>query len=139
MNRSTSAALGVTPVDRVRYDFPFDIAIDSGQVGGPSAGLAFTLAILDRMTPGDLTGPGRVALTGTIELDASVGPVGGVRHKLNAAVSEGANLFLVPPQEYEEAVDASDGRLDVVSVSTLDDALEALEDHGGDPLPADTP
>ena len=129
------AALGVSPVDRVTYEFPVDIAIDSGQVGGPSAGLAFTLAILDRMTPGDLTGPDRVALTGTIELDGSVGPVGGVRHKLNAAVDEGAQLFLVPPEEYDEAVEASRDRVEVVSVATLDEALAALEANGGDPLP----
>lgn len=130
--------LGISLVDRSTYTFPVDIEIDSGKVGGPSAGLAFTLAILDRMTPGSLTGDGRVAVTGTIELDGSVGPVGGVNHKTEAAISEGAKLMLVPPEEYDEAVKASDGRIDVKAVSSLDEALAALEAHGGDPLPAKT-
>ena len=127
--------LGVSTVDRSTYTFPVDIAIDSGKVGGPSAGLAFTLAILDRMTPGSLTGDDRVAVTGTIELDGSVGPVGGVRHKTEAAISEGARLMLVPPAEYDEAVEAADGRIEIESVSSLDEALAALEAAGGDPLP----
>jgi PDZ domain-containing protein len=129
------AALGVQPVDRYRYGFPFDIRIDTGKVGGPSAGLAFTLAILDRMTPGSLTGNDRTAVTGTIELDGRVGPVGGVRHKTEAAISEGAKLFLVPPEEFEEAKDAARGRIAIEQVRTLDDALDALVAHDGDPLP----
>jgi len=131
-----TAALGVSPVDRVTYDFPVDVAIDSGKVGGPSAGLAFTLAILDRLTPGSLTGDERVAVTGTIELDGSVGPVGGVNHKTEAAIREGAKLFLVPPDELAQAKATADGRLDVQAVSSLDEALAALEAFGGDPLPA---
>ena len=129
------AALGVSPVDRVAYTFPVDITIDTGKVGGPSAGLAFTLAILDRMTPGSLTGGDRMAVTGTIELDGTVGPVGGVKHKTEATISEGAEVFLVPPEEYQEAVDAADGRIQIEKVRTLDEALAALEEHGGDPLP----
>jgi PDZ domain-containing protein len=130
-----TAALGVTPVDRATFEFPVDIEIDTGQVGGPSAGLAFTLAILDRLTPGPLTGEEQVGVTGTIELDGRVGPVGGVRHKIGAALREGATVFLAPPDEYEEAVEAADGRLEVRSVATLDEALAALEDLGGEPLP----
>ncbi|HRW38524.1 MAG: hypothetical protein KDB04_07045 [Acidimicrobiales bacterium] len=129
------AVLGVSVADRVSYEFPIDIRIDSGKVGGPSAGLAFTLAILDRLTPGRLTGDGRVAVTGTIELDGSVGPVGGVQHKARAAIREGAELMLVPPDEYDEAVEAADGRLDVEAVASLDDALDALAAHGGSGLP----
>ena len=130
--------LGVSPVDRVRYGFPLDIRIDTGQVGGPSAGLAFTLAILDRLTPGSLTGDDRVAVTGTIEVDGSVGPVGGVDHKTEAAISEGAKLFLVPPDEYELAKKTARGRIEIEQVSSLDEALAALEAHGGDPLPEAT-
>lgn len=129
------AALGVSPVDKVKYDFPVKVTIDTGRVGGPSAGLAFTLAILDRLTPGSLTGSQRAAVTGTIEVDGTVGPVGGVKHKTEAAISEGAKVFLVPPDEYQEAVDAARGRIEIRSVSTLDEALAALEDLGGDPLP----
>ena len=128
------AQLGVSLDERPSYDFPVKVDIDSGQVGGPSAGLAFTLAILDQLTPGDLTGPGRVAVTGTIELDGSVGPVGGVAQKTEAAVEAGAKSFLVPPDEFADATAAARGRLTVRQVSSLDEALSALEEAGGDPV-----
>lgn len=128
--------LGVSLADRARYTFPVDIEIDTGQVGGPSAGLAFTLAILDRMTPGSLMGDQRVAVTGTIELDGSVGEVGGVDHKTEAAIREGAKLFLVPPGELELARKTAGDRIRVKAVRTLDEALKALEGAGGTPLPA---
>jgi Lon-like protease len=129
------AMLGVSLDDRPSYDFPIDVEIDSGDVGGPSAGLAFTLAIIDRLTPGSLTGSSRVAVTGTIGLDGSVGPVGGVPQKTEAAIDEGARLFLVPPDEYAAAEQAARGRLEVRQVSTLEEALAALEAAGGDPIP----
>lgn len=127
--------LGITVADRVSYRFPVDVQIDSGKVGGPSAGLAFTLAILDRLSEGSLTGDNRVAVTGTMELDGTVGPVGGVHHKAEAAIREGATMFLVPMREFERANEAADGRLQVVGVADLDDALEALESLGGTALP----
>jgi PDZ domain-containing protein len=102
-------------------------------VSGPSAGLAFTLAIIDDLTPGDLTGGKRVAITGTISPDGTVGPVGGVAQKAVAARSAGAKLMLVPPQEYDDAKSHADG-MTVVRVSTLDDALRALRNNGGDPV-----
>jgi PDZ domain-containing protein len=138
-DKAGRAQLGVSLRDRPKYEFPVKVSIDSGDVGGPSAGLAFTLALIDRLTPGDLTGGDRVAVTGTIELDGSVGPVGGVRQKTEAAVREGAVLFLVPPAEYQEAVDAARGRLVVKQVETLDDALTELEAIGGVPVEPVTP
>ncbi|MBX3315192.1 MAG: PDZ domain-containing protein [Actinobacteria bacterium] len=128
------AQLGVSLQDRPKYDFPFEVAIDSGDVGGPSAGLAFTLALLDRLTPGEITGGTRVAVTGTIQLDASVGPVGGVKQKVEGALRAGATVFLVPTAEYGDAVAAADGRLEVHRVDSLDDALSVLESIGGDPV-----
>lgn len=130
------AQLGVQAADRPKFDFPITVGIKSGDVGGPSAGLAFTLALLDRLTPGDLTGGTKVAVTGTIELDGSVGPVGGVVQKTEAAISEGAKVFLVPPDEFADATRTAHGRLKVVAVSSLDEALAALQRLGGDPLPA---
>lgn len=130
------AQLGVSLDERPRYEFPFDVSIDSGEVGGPSAGLAFTLAILDQLTPGDLTGEGVVAVTGTIELDGSVGPVGGVLQKTEAAVNAGVKVFLVPPDEFADATEAARGRLDVRQVTSLEEALAALQASGGDPVPA---
>src|SRR5918995_264093 len=80
------AIMGVRPSPRgVDFDFPFDVVIDTGDVGGPSAGLAFTLAIIDDLTPGDLTGGAKVAVTGTIAGDGSVGPVGGTGQKAAGA------------------------------------------------------
>jgi PDZ domain-containing protein len=130
-----TAALGVSLVNRNSYTFPVNIEVDTGKVGGPSAGLAITLAILDRMTPGNLTGGERMAVTGTIELDGSVGPVGGVDHKTEAAISQGAKVFLVPHDEVEQAKKAARGRIKIEEVNSLDEALAALEAHGGDPLP----
>ena len=131
----SKAVLGVILETRPLYDFPVDVSIDSGSVSGSSAGLAFALAILDRITPGLLTGGHGVAITGTIELDSSVGPVGGVRQKVEAAIRSGAVLMLVPVQELDTAVDAADDRIEVRAVTTFEEALDALVDIGGDPVP----
>lgn len=130
-------ALGVTLETRPAFDFPVQVEIDSGTVSGSSAGLAFALAILDRLTPGKLTGGNTVAITGTIELDSSVGPIGGVRQKTEAAIDAGAVLMLVPDAEFEEAKAAARDRIEVRSVSSFEEALDALEDIGGDPVPDD--
>ena len=119
------------------FDFPIDVKIDTGDVGGPSAGLAFTLTILDELSPGDLTGGEKVAVTGTIGLDGSVGPIGGVAQKAVAARQAGAHLFLVPRDEAKEARKHADG-MKVSGVSDLGDALSALQRAGGDPLPSPT-
>lgn len=113
---------------------PFQVDIDSGRVGGPSAGLAFTLAVLDVLTEGDLTGGLTIAVTGTINEDGIVGEVGGVAQKAAAAADAGAELMLVPPGELADAR-AHDHGMEVVAVASLDDALEALAAHGGEPLP----
>jgi Lon-like protease len=113
---------------------PFTVDIDSGRVGGPSAGLAFTLAVLDVLTEGDLTGGAIVAVTGTINEDGTVGEVGGVVQKAAAAADAGAELMLVPPGELADA-EANDHGMEIVAVANLDDALAALAAHGGDPLP----
>lgn len=114
---------------------PFEVDIDSGAVGGPSAGLAFTLALLDVLSEGDLTGGRRIAVTGTINVDGTVGEIGGVEQKAAAAAAAGAEVFLVPAAEAGEARARSHG-LEIVPVEHLDDALAALERLGGDPLPA---
>ncbi len=120
------AYLGVvTTTHGLQYQFPFTVTIDSGQVGGPSAGLAFTLGIMDTLSPDSLTGGRRVATTGTIRPDATVGPVGGVLQKTVAVRRSGAELFLVPSSEYEQATELA-GDMQVVPVDTLDEALAAL-------------
>ncbi|MGQ0804999.1 MAG: YlbL family protein [Actinomycetota bacterium] len=117
------------------FDFPVEVEIDTGNVGGPSAGLAFTLTILDELSPGDLTGGDEVAVTGTIELDGAVGPIGGVAQKAVTARKAGAELFLVPGPEAAEARRHAGG-MNVAGVDDLDDALRALQRAGGDPLPS---
>jgi PDZ domain-containing protein len=130
---ATRAIIGIAPEDRISgFDFPIDVSIDTGTVGGPSAGLAFTLAILDVLTPGELTGGHRVAVTGTMDLDGRVGPVGGGAQKGIAVRDAGYEVFLVPSDEVDEVQEAVGDDLEVIAVDTLDDALEALESLGGD-------
>ena len=134
------AVIGVRVTVRdLEYDFPIDVAIDTGDVGGPSAGLAFTLALIDDLTPGDLTGGAQVAVTGTIGSDGSVGPVGGAGQKAAAVRSQGYDVFLVPTDDYDAAIGRA-GDVEVIAVDTLDDALAALGDVGGnvDELPSPT-
>lgn len=115
-----------------KFDYPFEVTIDSGTIGGPSAGLAFTLGVLDRLTVGELTGGKNVAATGTIELTGRVGDVGGVVQKTAAVRASGADLFLVPPGEYEEALAHAGPKLKVAKAATLDEALAAMARLGGD-------
>lgn len=119
------------------YEFPLDVEIDTGDVGGPSAGLAFTLAIIDELTPGELTGGADVAVTGTMSTDGTVGPVGGTGQKAAAVRDAGYTLFLVPTADYDAAVARAGDGLEVVAVDTIDEALAALGERGGnvDDLP----
>lgn len=137
----SQAFLGVYPQTRdLAYDFPLDIDFSVGSVGGPSAGLAFTLALLETLTPGDLTGGLDVAATGTIDSAGNIGPIGGLEYKAVAARRQGVAIFFVPSSQPEEELAAAEraagSSVQVVAVSTLDDALAALVDAGGDPLPA---
>jgi PDZ domain-containing protein len=123
--------VGVQSATRAeKFEFPVDVRIDTGRVSGPSAGLAFTLTILDELTPGDLTGGKKVAVTGTIRSDGSVGPIGGAQQKAVSAHDAGAKLFLVPTAEVKEARSRADG-MKVVGIRTLDDALDQLHRFGG--------
>lgn len=115
--------------------FPVEFEIDSGAVTGPSAGLAFTLAILDALSPGDLTGGHVVAATGTIDAGGGVGPVGGVRAKVQAACDAGAEVFLVPVAHADDARQAGQGCLQVIAVASITEAIDALVALGGRGVP----
>jgi PDZ domain-containing protein len=115
-----------------RFDMPISVSIDSLGIGGPSAGLAFTLGLIDQLTPGELTGGRKIAVTGTIEIDGTVGPVGGVAQKTAAVLHEKADAFLVPAEEYDAARARGGKHLKVIKVTTLDEALRALGTLGGD-------
>ena len=132
------AFLGIYPLDRVAIveNFPFDVEIDSGSVGGPSAGLAFTLAIIDAASEGELTGGAKVAVTGTIEFDGQVGVVGGVPQKAAAVRDEGYEHFIVPLALGDETLDlirerAGEG-VTIHPVANLDEALTVLKGLGGE-------
>jgi PDZ domain-containing protein len=129
--KSGRALIGVNiTTANFRYDVPLDINIDTGLVGGPSAGLAFTLGLLDILTPGDLTGGKHVAVTGTIDTDENVGPIGGVAQKAVAARHQHAAAFIVPVGEEKDARKHA-GKMKVIPVKNLSDALAALERLGG--------
>lgn len=109
------------------YDLPVDVTITAGGVGGPSAGTMFTLAVYDVLTPGDLTAGKKVAGTGTMEPDESVGPIGGIRQKLHGARDGGADYFLAPTDNCNEVVGHVPDGLTVVRIGNFDDALGAVK------------
>jgi Lon-like protease len=124
-----------SPPDTITFSIPKGVSIDSGDVGGPSAGLAFTLAMLEELTPGSLTGGVKVAATGTMSPSGAVGLIGELKLKTVAVQRAGAKVFLVPEAQKQEAIDAANGsNLKVIGVRTLDDALKALADLGGNAL-----
>jgi Lon-like protease len=107
-------------------NFPFDIRIDSGDVGGPSAGLMWALGVMDLLTPGDLTSGRTVAGTGVIDLEGGVHPVGGIEHKVLAAEREGAELFLLPEANLSRAREVAQ-HIELVPVDRIEEALNYLE------------
>lgn len=129
-----SGFLGVQIETPIRADAPFEVGFDVGRVRGPSAGLAFSLAIIDVLSEGELTGGLKVATTGTINLNGVVGPVGGVPQKIEAAKRSGIELFLVPPSELLDATAAAGDDLDVRCIQTLSDAVLVLAELGGNGL-----
>ncbi len=120
-------------------DLPFDVGFTTEDVGGPSAGLAFTLTVLDVLTEGDLTGGANVVVTGTIDRVGNVGRVGGLHQKSFAALDDDAEVFIVPEGNFEEARAAVDQDLRIEAVSTLEEALEIIAEFGGNAteLPTD--
>jgi PDZ domain-containing protein len=114
-------------VMQAKYKFPFKVDINVGDVGGPSAGLMFSLGILDKLTPGDITGGKDIAGTGTIAPTGEVGPIGGIAQKLVGARKSGATVFLTPPDNCAEAMKAVPDGLRLVKADTLHDAVSALD------------
>jgi len=112
----------------VKYSYPFDVNNNVGtDVGGPSAGTMFALAIYDKLTPGSLTGGKKVAGTGEITPDGTVAPIGGVRQKMAGAAKAHVSIFLVPAANCAEAADGDDHGLKLVKISKLKDAISSLE------------
>ncbi len=119
------------------FDFPFDVTVNiNPRISGPSAGLMFSLAIYDTLTPGSLTGDQVVAGTGEIAPDGSVGPIGGIAQKIAGAREEGSQLFLVPPANCPDVEDVDNGDMRLMLAETMHDVVEALgawvEDRNAD-------
>lgn len=124
--------IGVVP--GLGYTFPFDVKVDiDDSIGGPSAGLMFSLAIYDTLTKGSLTGDGAVAGTGTLNGNGEVGPIGGIQQKVIAAEDDGAELFLVPAGNCAEAASAPVDDIRLARVATMSQALEAVQTWAKDP------
>ena len=107
-----------------KFEFPIDISIDAGDVGGPSAGLAFALDIYDELGE-DIDEGRKVVVTGALDLDGTVRPIGGIEQKTYAAHESDADLFLVPDGNAADARRYAEGT-EVVAVSTFDEALAVL-------------
>jgi PDZ domain-containing protein len=120
------AIIGVLPGPG--YISPITVDISLGNVAGPSAGLMFTLGIVDKLTPGPLTGGQHVAGTGTITANGRVGPIGGIAQKMSGARDNGADFFLAPAANCDEVAGSAPGGLQVVRIRTLESAVTALRD-----------
>ena len=122
----------------IDFLFPFTVKIDAGNVGGPSAGLMFSLGIYDKLTDGSITGGANIAGTGTIDATGTVGPIGGIRQKMAGARAAGATWFLAPAENCTEVVDHVPGGMTAVRVATFDEA-EAAETKIGTGRTSDLP
>lgn len=125
---SGGAMIGITVSELAEPPFP--LSIEAGSVGGPSAGMMHTLAIVDTLTPGELTQGHVIAGTGTIAYDGTVGRIGGIRQKIVGAEAAGAEFVLVPAGNYEEALTAERKAIEIVPVGTIQEALDFLENLG---------
>lgn len=116
--------IGITSV----HNFPFPLTIDSADIGGPSAGLMWTLGLVELLTPGDLTGGMVIAGTGEIFPDGQVGPIGGIEEKVVAAERAGATIFFVPESNAAGARAVADD-MAIVAVDTYSEAVDYLENQ----------
>ncbi|WP_280347069.1 YlbL family protein [Nocardia neocaledoniensis] len=123
---SAKAYLGITPGEGGRP--PLRVEFNLADIGGPSAGLMFSLALIDKLSPGELNGGRFVAGTGTIDQEGKVGPIGGIQYKMIAARAAGAETFLVPADNCNEARQRAPEGLRLVKVDTLDSAITGLAD-----------
>jgi PDZ domain-containing protein len=110
---------------------PFQVDLNSEGIVGPSAGLAFTLGLMQKLDRGNLTNGLQVAATGTMSVTGQIGAIGGIQQKTIAVRSSGAGIFLVPPANYATAKKYAGSKLKVFAVSTISQALNVLKRFGG--------
>ena len=111
-----------------KFVYPFEVDINTGNVGGPSAGMMMALNVYNLLTENDITAGNKIAGTGTIEIDGSVGPVGGVKQKVIAAKKANASLILVPTANFSEANIYSDENTSIIAVDSFEEALDVISD-----------
>jgi len=135
-----SAFVGVAAETQQSWQFPVKVTVHTQNIGGPSAGLAMSLGIIDKLSGGQLTGGRVVAATGTIDQNGNVGDVGGVAEKTIAVERAHATVFFVPKVELKTAQAKASPQLHVYAVSNLDQVLRILQRLGGkvttNPVPA---
>ncbi len=135
-----TAYLGIDPETQQDWHFPVDVTVHTQDIGGPSAGLAMALGIMDKLSSGRLTGHRIVAATGTIDQYGNVGDVGGVAEKTIAVEREGATVFFVPTVELKAAESKASPQLHVYAVNNIGQVLRILKRLGGHvpttPVPA---
>ncbi|MCM6775631.1 PDZ domain-containing protein [Nocardia sp. CDC159] len=131
-NDPAKGYLGVTPEEAPRG--PLEVTFNLADIGGPSAGLMFSLALIDKLSSGNLNGGKFIAGTGTIDPEGKVGPIGGIQYKMMAARDAGAETFLVPAGNCNEAKERTPAGLRLIKVDTLTGAVQSLEalTSGGD-------
>jgi Lon-like protease len=136
-----TAFLGIEPETQLDWDFPVKVTVHTQNIGGPSAGLAMSLGIIDKLSSGRLTGNRIVAATGTIDQNGNVGDVGGVAEKTVAVEQAGATVFFVPSVELQAAESKATPQLHVYAVNNLNQVLRILKKLGGSvptkPVPAE--
>jgi PDZ domain-containing protein len=129
-NDSNRVLIGFNPRDTRTVSLPFDVNIDTDQIGGRSAGLSFVLALIDILTPGELAPPGGVVATGTISDDGRVGPIGLLVQKVIAVKQSGIRYLIVPVSQGEEEIqrarEAGGSDVEIIPVATLDEAVQAV-------------
>jgi len=126
--------LGVTPIEVAQG--PIKVDFNLADIGGPSAGLMFSLGLVDKLSTGKLNGGKFIAGTGTIDPEGKVGPIGGIQYKMIAAHDAGAQTFLVPADNCNEARQRTPKGLHLIKVDTITTAITALNDlNTGKPTP----
>ena len=139
--RLATASLQGQPVLGVQlvqtFVFPFTVSFSVGNIGGPSAGLMFALGIIDKITPGNLTGGRFIAGTGVIEANGTVEPIGGIQQKIIGARQAGATVFLTPAANCPDTARAVPAGMRLIKVSSLAGAVAALDAlKAGRPVPS---
>ena len=127
----TVPVIGIQVFTQPGWTYPFHVSVSVNNIGGPSAGLVFTLGLINTLTGGDLTDGRTVAATGTICANGTIGQVGGVPQKTIAVENAHATVFLVPEAQVSQARSKANSSLHVYGVTTLSQALTDLEKMGG--------